>query len=93
MKAIILHEPGRFEFITKEKAGALEPDEVLLKIKRVSICGTDLHAYNGKQPFFTYPRILGHEVSAEIVGLGTSVIGFKVGDTCTVEPYHNHVED
>lgn len=93
MKAIILHEPGRFEFITKEKPSDLETDEVLLKIKKVSICGTDLHAYNGEQPFFTYPRILGHEVSAEIVGLGSEVKGFKVGDTCTVEPYRNLIED
>lgn len=93
MKAIILHEPGRFEYITKEKPSDLEPDEVLLKIKKVSICGTDLHAYNGKQPFFTYPRILGHEVSAEIVGLGSEVAGVKIGDACTVEPYRNLVED
>ncbi|MBB2949517.1 zinc-binding alcohol dehydrogenase family protein [Sphingobacterium sp. JUb56] len=93
MKAIILHEPGRFEYITKEKPSDLKPDDVLLKIKKVSICGTDLHAYKGKQPFFTYPRILGHEVSAEIIALGSEVKGLKVGDKCTVEPYRNLVED
>lgn len=93
MKAIILREPGRFEVITKENPSNIEPDEVLLKIKRVSICGTDLHAYKGRQPFFTYPRILGHEVSAEIVALGSEVTGFKVGDQCTVEPYRNLVVD
>lgn len=93
MKAIVLHEPGRFEYITKEKPSDPEPDEVLLKIKKVSICGTDLHAYKGKQPFFTYPRILGHEISAEIIALGSEVKGLKVGDKCTVEPYRNLVED
>ncbi|QQD14249.1 zinc-binding alcohol dehydrogenase family protein [Sphingobacterium sp. UDSM-2020] len=93
MKAIVLHEPGRFELITKEKPSDPEPDEVLLKIKKVSICGTDLHAYKGKQPFFTYPRILGHEVSAEIVAVGSEVEGLKVGDKCTVEPYLNLIED
>lgn len=93
MKAIILHEPGRFEYITKEKPSDLKPDNVLLKIKKVSICGTDLHAYKGKQPFFTYPRILGHEVSAEIVTVGSEVEGLKVGDKCTVEPYRNLVAD
>ncbi|WP_400261145.1 zinc-binding alcohol dehydrogenase family protein [Sphingobacterium sp. SG20118] len=93
MKAIILREPGRFEVITKENPSNIEPDEVLLKIKRVSICGTDLHAYKGRQPFFTYPRILGHEVSAEIVALGSEVTGLKVGDQCTVEPYRNLVVD
>lgn len=93
MKAIVLHEPGRFEYITKEKPTVLASDEVMLKIKKVSICGTDLHAYNGKQPFFTYPRILGHEVSAEIVALGSEVRAFNIGDSCTVEPYRNLIED
>lgn len=93
MKAIILKEPGKFEALTKEEPAAPGPAEVLLKIKNVSICGTDLHAYKGNQPFFTYPRILGHEVAAEVVKVGSGVIHIKPGDTCTVEPYRNPLID
>ena len=93
MKAIILQEPGKFQYMEKENPTELKPDEVLLKINKVSICGTDLHAFNGKQPFFTYPRILGHEVSAEIVATGDEVNQFTVGDKCTVEPYRNLEND
>lgn len=93
MKAIILREPGKFEMITKPEPAKPGPGEVLLKIRNVSICGTDLHAFEGKQPFFTYPRILGHEVSAEVVAVGEKVTGIQPGDSCTVEPYRNLVID
>ncbi len=93
MKAIVLKKPGEFEMITKAKPTAPAEGEVLLKIKNVSICGTDLHAYNGKQPFFSYPRILGHEIAAEIIEVGAGVEHIKVGDSCTVEPYRNPVID
>lgn len=61
--------------------------ESLLKIKRIGICGTDLHAYEGTQPFFNYPRILGHELSAEIIS--TDAKGFSPGDVVTILPYFN----
>jgi 2-desacetyl-2-hydroxyethyl bacteriochlorophyllide A dehydrogenase len=59
--------------------------ETLLKIKRIGICGTDLHAFEGTQPFFKYPRILGHELAAEIVT--TDAPGFSVGEAVTFIPY------
>lgn len=93
MKAIILKEPGKFEAVTKEKPNAPSEGEVLLKIKNISICGTDLHAFKGKQPFFSYPRILGHEIAAEIVAIGKNVKHLQVGNSCTVEPYRNLVID
>jgi len=93
MKAIILQEPGKFEIVTKPAPAAPGPGEVLLKIRNISICGTDLHAFEGKQPFFTYPRILGHEVAAEVVAVGNEVSGIQPGDSCTIEPYRNLVVD
>lgn len=61
--------------------------EALIKIHRVGVCGTDLHAFEGVQPYFTYPRILGHELAAEFVeGDGN---GFVPGDKVTVLPYIN----
>lgn len=43
------------------------PDEVLLRVRRVGICGTDMHIYRGTQPFLSYPRVMGHELSGEVV--------------------------
>jgi 2-desacetyl-2-hydroxyethyl bacteriochlorophyllide A dehydrogenase len=57
----------------------------LLRIRRIGVCGTDLHAYEGTQPFFTYPRILGHELAAEIVD--TDVPEFAAGESVTIIPY------
>ncbi|MBT3342701.1 MAG: zinc-binding alcohol dehydrogenase family protein [Gemmatimonadetes bacterium] len=87
MKTLILAEPGRFE-----RADTTEPDapaagHATLRIHRVGICGTDLHAFRGRQPFFEYPRILGHELGAEIVALGDGVDDLCVGDHVAVEPY------
>ncbi len=89
MRAIILQKPGVLELADVP----LPPDpgsgEALVRVHSVGVCGTDFHAYRGKQPFFTYPRILGHEVSVEVMGLGADVTGVKVGDRCAVEPYLN----
>ncbi len=93
MKAIILEEPTKFKNIEVAAPKAPNFNEVTLKIKRLGVCGTDLHAYNGKQPFFTYPRILGHEIAAEITALGKGVTHLKMGDLCAVMPYRNEIED
>ncbi len=69
---------------------APRPGEALVRVKKVGICGTDLHAFRGRQPFFTYPRILGHELGVEVLALGGSDAGgIAVGDRCAVEPYLN----
>jgi 2-desacetyl-2-hydroxyethyl bacteriochlorophyllide A dehydrogenase len=87
MKTVVLEEPGRFRLtdtIEPEKPG---PDEVLVRVLTVGICGTDLHAFEGTQPFFSYPRILGHELAVEVLETGGEVTGFKAGDRCAVNPY------
>ena len=93
MKAIILNEPGELKEIEIDQPRIPLAHEVVLKMRRLGICGTDLHAYKGKQPFFTYPRILGHEIAAEVVTVGEQVTHLKVGDTCAVMPYRNEVVD
>jgi 2-desacetyl-2-hydroxyethyl bacteriochlorophyllide A dehydrogenase len=93
MTAIVLEKPGHFKKIEKDPPTAPAPGHVLLKIRQFGVCGTDLHAFKGRQPFFTYPRILGHEVAAEVVALGEGVTNLQVGDLCTVMPYRNEVED
>ena len=89
MKTIILNQPEQFSQIETDLPAALGVNEALVKVHRVGICGTDLHAFRGRQPFFTYPRILGHELGVEIVELGSPSGTLKVGDKCAVEPYLN----
>ena len=86
MKYIVCEKPGLFSIKEKEVPDPKE-NEALLKIKKVGICGTDLHAYLGNQAFFTYPRILGHELCAEIEQIGTNDKGLSVGDKVVVMPY------
>src|SRR5579863_890708 len=89
MKAVRLDEPGRFTRIEVPAPGVPLEAEVLVRVRRVGICGTDLHAFAGRQPFFTYPRILGHELGVEVVSAGPGVEGILPGDLCSVEPYMN----
>lgn len=86
MKAIICDQPDHFRYAERPMPVAA-PGEALLRIRRIGICGTDLHAFRGRQPFFSYPRILGHELAAEIVALGEGVTDLQVGDAVTVMPY------
>lgn len=86
MKYIVCEEPGTF--LLKEKdAPKRKSNEALLKIKKVGICGTDLHAYSGNQAFFTYPRILGHELASEVLEIEDNPRGIKAGDKVVVMPY------
>ena len=87
MDTIVLEEPGRFSFNDTELPGQLPDGHALVRIHRIGICGTDLHAYQGKQTFFSYPRILGHELGLEISQVTDNDMGFSVGDLCTVEPF------
>lgn len=93
VSSIILEEPGTFIQTGSTLETDLQPDEALLKVHRIGICGTDLHAYAGEQPFFSYPRILGHELGVEVVETGSKVENVTVGDRCSVEPYRYNPED
>ena len=91
MKTIILNKPKELQLISRDFDGTLSVNEALLKIHRIGICGTDYHAYRGRQPFFSYPRVLGHELGAEVIALGSGAgaNGIKIGDKVSVEPYLN----
>jgi len=91
LKTIILEKPEQFRLADMEPPAGPGRDEALVRVLRVGICGTDLHAFEGKQPFFSYPRILGHELAVEVVALGPTEQdwGLAVGDRCAVEPYLN----
>ncbi|UCH13189.1 MAG: zinc-binding alcohol dehydrogenase family protein [Bacteroidales bacterium] len=87
IKCIICKEPGKLE-IKEIQRPEITQERVIIKIRRIGICGTDLHAYKGIQPFFSYPRILGHELAGEIVELEEDLPGFKIGDRVTFIPYY-----
>lgn len=89
MKAIILEKPGHFSFRETGPPGELTEGHARVRNHRIGICGTDLHAFQGKQTFFSYPRILGHELGVEITEVEDNDMGFSVGDLCTVEPFLN----
>lgn len=86
MKQLICITPGQLEYQDAQQPVVKEKHS-LLKIKRIGICGTDLHAYEGTQPFFNYPRILGHELAAEFVS--GDAPGFQPGEPVTIIPYFN----
>lgn len=62
------------------------PDQVLIKIKKIGICGSDIHVYHGTHPYVTYPLTQGHEVSGQIVQVGSAVKDLAVGQKVTIEP-------
>jgi 2-desacetyl-2-hydroxyethyl bacteriochlorophyllide A dehydrogenase len=86
MRQIVLEQPGRFISTTVGPPTRHER-EALVRVRRVGVCGTDLHAFAGRQPFFTYPRILGHELSAEVVAVPSNDRDIRPGVRCAIEPY------
>ncbi|MBI3850961.1 MAG: zinc-binding alcohol dehydrogenase family protein [Verrucomicrobia bacterium] len=89
MKAIQLEQPQLFRRINIAEPSAPGAGEALARVHRIGICGTDYGGYLGKMPFFSYPRIPGHELGVEVLDLGAGVTNVKVGDRCSVEPYMN----
>ena len=89
MKAIQLEKPLSFRAVTIPEPAAPGEGEALVTIHRIGICGTDYSGYLGKMPFFSYPRIPGHELGVEVLATGPGVTNVKPGDRCSVEPYIN----
>jgi 2-desacetyl-2-hydroxyethyl bacteriochlorophyllide A dehydrogenase len=87
MRTIVLNEPGDLRQADTDAPGLPGVGTVLVRIRRVGVCGTDFHAWRGRQPFFTYPRVLGHELGGEVAALGPEVRTVSIGDRCAIEPY------
>ena len=88
MKTVLINKP--FEIaVTDTPKPEVKDGEALLKILYCGICGADVASYTGNQPFTTYPRIPGHEFSAEIVSIPENDRGLKPGDVVTANPYFN----
>ncbi len=89
MKAIRLEKPGHFNRIEIDEPARPGPGDAVVRVRRVGVCGTDFSGFHGKMPFYSYPRIPGHELGVEVVSAGESVTNVAAGDRCAVEPYLN----
>jgi 2-desacetyl-2-hydroxyethyl bacteriochlorophyllide A dehydrogenase len=89
MKTIVLEKPGELRKTETDLTDEVPAGHALVRVSRVGVCGTDWHAYRGKQPFFSYPRVLGHELGVVAERVNDSRSPLKPGDRCAVEPYLN----
>ena len=92
MKALLLEAPKQFDRIEIEPPGEPGPGEARVRVHRIGICGTDISGYLGKMPFFSYPRIPGHELGVEVVSVGEGVTNVKLGDRCRSEEHTSELQ-
>ncbi len=85
VEALVCASPGALA-VEERDAPVAGPGEALVRPRRVGICGTDYHIYEGKHPFLDYPRVMGHELAVEVVEAPEGS-GFAPGETCSVNPY------
>ena len=85
MNQAVMSAPGRIDFRQVERLKPL-PDEILIGIKRIGVCGSDIHVYHGLHPYTTYPIVQGHEVSGVIAEIGRDVTGFREGEQVVFMP-------
>jgi L-iditol 2-dehydrogenase len=85
MKQAIMTSPGVIEFNDIAKP-TIKSSEVLIQIRRIGVCGSDIHVFHGKHPYTSYPVVQGHEVSGVIAEVGSDVSGFAPGDRVTFMP-------
>lgn len=86
MKVLVCSQPHHME-LKEAPVPSCGPGEALVRIRRVGICGTDIHAYGGNQPYFDYPRVLGHELAGEVIAVGEGQAQALVGKNAYVIPY------
>ncbi len=85
MQRALLEKPEVIKFYEVEKP-EVKPGEILIKVKRMGICGSDIHAFHGQHPTMPAPVVMGHEFAGEIAELGEGVTEFSIGERVTVRP-------
>ena len=88
MKQALMRSPGNIEILDVPQPDhtTLKADEILLKVQRIGVCGSDIHAYHGEHPSALYPLVQGHEYSAQVVAAGSGVTEVKPGMKVTARP-------
>src|SRR3954469_11648272 len=89
MRAIQFEKPLHCKIVEVASPPAPTDDQVLVRVHNVGVCGTDVSGFLGKMPFYSYPRIPGHELGVEVLETGPGVTTVKPGQRCAVEPYLN----
>jgi 2-desacetyl-2-hydroxyethyl bacteriochlorophyllide A dehydrogenase len=85
MKAVVCENPGALR-VVERPAPHRGDDEVLIRIRRVGLCGTDYHIFAGRHPYLAYPRVMGHELAGEVVSV-PSGSAFRQGQIVSINPY------
>ncbi|MDR2864412.1 MAG: zinc-binding alcohol dehydrogenase family protein [Spirochaetaceae bacterium] len=86
MKVGIIEKPGELKIAERDIPKVKDSHDVLIKVKRVGICGSDIHIFHGKNPFAVYPRVWGHEFVGEVIETGSDVKSVHQGSHVVVEP-------
>src|SRR5690349_11877861 len=87
MTTLVCTKPGNLEY-RSAKTPVPKKEMALIRVRRIGICGTDLHAFEGTQPYFSYPRILGHELAGELIAWQGDD-EFRIGESVSIIPYFN----
>lgn len=85
MKQAVMTSPGVIEY-RDVPVPAVGDDQIKVRMKRIGVCGSDIHVNHGKHPYTSYPVVQGHEISAQVVEIGKDVTNVKVGDKVTIQP-------
>ena len=86
MKVVQVVKPGVVTVAERENPGTPGREEVVVRMKAVGICGSDIHVYHGNSAFASYPRVIGHELAGEVCAVGEGVRGLQVGDHVVIDP-------
>ena len=89
MRAVVLEEPGRAALKSIDALPVAGPDEVLLQVRKIGLCGTDLNSFRGKNPLVSYPRIPGHEIAATVAETNPKYPDLPAGTAVTLSPLTN----
>ncbi|MDY6821362.1 MAG: alcohol dehydrogenase catalytic domain-containing protein [Deferribacterota bacterium] len=86
MKAVCINAPEHIVLKDIEKPD-ITKNNILIRVKAVGICGSDIAAFAGKNPLVTYPRVIGHEIAGEVIKVPGDINSFAIGDRVVIEPY------
>lgn len=86
MKVVQVVKPGSITVAERESPEFPDREEVIIRMKAVGICGSDIHVYHGKSAFASYPRVIGHELAGEVYAVGEDVKDLKPGDHVVIDP-------
>ena len=89
MKAVLLEGPGQAQLASVADPQIASEDEILLRVRKIGLCGTDLNSYRGRNPLVSFPRIPGHEISATVAELNPKHPEWQLGTHVTLSPYKN----